>query len=35
VVDLAAKGADSKVLVSVLEFGTKELSALSDWLNKL
>jgi hypothetical protein len=34
VVDLAAKGADSKALVSVLEFGTKELSALSNWLSK-
>ncbi len=35
VVDLAARGADSKVLVSVLEFGTRELSALSEWLGKL
>lgn len=35
VVDLAAKGAGSKALVSVLEFGTKELSALSDWLSRL
>lgn len=35
VVDLAAKGADSKTLVSVLEFGTKEPSVLSEWLSKL
>jgi predicted MFS family arabinose efflux permease len=35
VVNLAAKGADSKALLSVLEFGNKELSALSRWLSKL
>jgi hypothetical protein len=34
IVDLAAKGADSKTLVSVLKFGSKELSALSNWLSK-
>ncbi len=35
VVDLAATGADSKTLLAVLEFGTKELSALSEWLSRL
>lgn len=35
VVDLAAKGADSKALLAVIEFGSKELSALSNWLSKL
>ena len=35
IVDLAATGADSKTLVSVLEFGSKELSALSNWLSRL
>ncbi len=35
IVDLAAEGADSKTLVAVLEFGSKELSALSNWLSKL
>lgn len=34
VVDLAAKGADSKTLASVLEFGSKQVSRLSDWLSK-
>ncbi|MGA9761117.1 MAG: MFS transporter [Gaiellaceae bacterium] len=35
VVDLAARGADSKTLLTVLEFGSNELSALSRWLSKL
>jgi predicted MFS family arabinose efflux permease len=35
VVDLAAKGADSKALLAVLKFGSKELSALSEWFSKL
>jgi len=34
IVDLAAKGADSKTLASVLKFGSKELSELSNWLSK-
>jgi predicted MFS family arabinose efflux permease len=35
VVALAAKGADSKTLRSLLEFGTVNWSALSKWLSKL
>ncbi len=35
VVDLAARGANSKILIAVLRFGSKELSALSNWLSKL
>jgi len=35
VVALAAKGADSKALRSLLEFGTVNWSALSKWLSKL
>jgi len=35
IVDLAATGADSKTLVSVLEFGSKELAALTGWLSRL
>lgn len=34
IVALAAKGADSKTLVSVLKFGSKQVSRLSDWLSK-
>jgi predicted MFS family arabinose efflux permease len=35
VVDLAAKGADSKVILAVIEFGSNEQSVLSKWLSAL
>ena len=35
IVDLAAKGANSEVLLAVIEFGTARLSTLSEWLSVL